>query len=281
MRKNYIAAVLIFLCAIVSIHAEAKTYIDEEKGYNVSVEIALVGENMSTEAINKYNQYLFDLSNEIGKNAKIIKKFSNDVVWGIKKGLSEYDYKKGESYFVRVLSISENNLSNLKKFDTYQIPMIVALITINDNKSYKVETIIETFIELDIDNKTVEEADGKFSNAELGYKGIAKMDYVGVNLSEEDITAIANLYYDFANKDNFSGRKIGKLTKEQLWLLNQALNKYNLKPNEVYDGYVNVEPKSFPAKFSVVLVIVTITDVKANGDFYYDYIAIETTAMDE
>lgn len=273
MRKNYIAAVLIFLFAIVSIHAEAKTYIDEEKGYNVTVEVELVAENMSPENIKAYSKTLFDWCNEIAKDARIIKKLPNDVVWGLKRGLARYDLKKGETYFARVASLS---LDNLEK-----CPIVVVLLTINDKKSYKVETIIESFIELDVGNKTVEEEDGKFSNAALGYKGSAKMDYVGVNLSDEQMKYIANSYYDFANKDNFSGRTIGKLTKEQSWLLIQALNKYNLKKNEVYTGHIQVEPKSYPAPFTVVLVIVTITDVKANGDFYYDYIAIETTAMDE
>lgn len=275
MRKSHIAAVFIFLlCTLASIHAEAKTYKDEEKGYNVTVEIALIGENMSTEAIKNYNQTLFDWCNELGKNTKIIKKFSNEVVWGIKKGLSEYNFKKGESYFVRVFASSEHNL------DLY--PLVVAFITINDKKSYKVETIIETYVDLTPDdNTTVEEAGDNFSNAALGYKGSAKMDYIGVNLSDEQMTNIANSYYDFANKDNFSGQKIGKLTKEQEWLLNEALNKYNLKQNEVYAGYIGVEPKTFPAPFTIILVIVTITDVKANGDFYYNYIAFESTAMDD
>ena len=127
MRKNYIVAVFIFLlCTLASISAEAKTYKDEAKGYNVTVEIALIGENMSAEAIRKYNQTLFDWCNEVGKNTRVIKKLPNDVVWGIKKGLSEYDFKKGESYFVRVFGSSEHNL------DLY--PLIVTFITINDKK---------------------------------------------------------------------------------------------------------------------------------------------------
>ena len=162
--------------------------------------------------------------------------------------------------------------------------VLVTIVNSNSKKNiaYKIDKIIETNAELDLpnNNDTVEEKEDIYSSASLGYKGYAKANFYGIDLDEGQKTYLINALEDFSSQEKYKSQIIKKLSKEQDWLLNLALNKYTLKKNETYWVDIIVFPKSYPAEFKVLSMLLTITDFQSNGEFSYDFIAYESTQIE-
>lgn len=280
--KNHNKVVIIFVAFSVifsqMFFAESKTYVDEKLGYNVMVEINLASKkNMTKDEIKEYCDVIFDWSNEIAQGTHRINKLTKELEWALEQALSEYDVVKGETYGIRM---SPNHKNYTKSFT-----FTLVVLTISGKDKFKIHDIIEAFVEFEEENDTeiiYENGMATYKNQKLGYSGSADAQHVGNNLTEGQLQDLVETTYKFANREGFSCRRLQKLTKEQDWLLQQGMKKYDKKRGETYSILIFPAPKSFPAKFIAITVILIITDVNSDtGDYSYNFYAFESTAVEQ
>ena len=270
MKKKINIFFIVFFTVLYSLNAEAKTYTNEDKGYSVFVDISLVGENLEQESINDYSNELFDWSASLGKEVEILQTIPEKVNWGINKGISEFNIKKNETYLARIMYDIDSSTNNFKH--------VIVLFTLKSNRinDKKIETIIKVIASLDNteSNTSPDNSSDEYENKELGYKGSAQANYLGINLTKNEIKNYENKIYEFVNR-NSTAKTVNNFTKEEEWLINQALNKYSFKENESYIISVVPFPKSMPAPFIAITAIITINKIEKNGNFTYTFIAYE------
>lgn len=273
-KRLYLCIVIGLLFILQSAFSEMKSFSNDELGYDVLAEVNYVGINLSEEEIEEYDSIVFNWCNEIGHDARRIQKLSKEMEWGLNQSLSEYELKEGEVYGVRIVPISKQH-SDTSSF-------VIVLLSISNNENFKIIDMIEAYIEIETMEKTdASERDGRtlYENKSLNYKGSADAQCMG-KLTEEDFNALVEKVYTFANRDGYVATQVNKLTKEQDWLLQQSLSKYELKKGETYSVSICPEPKSYPASFSAVLVVLTITDInKRTGGYQYQYYAYDVTIV--
>lgn len=258
MKKFYIFILLFILVNFA--FAERKTYIDDEKGYNVITEINYVGSNISKEDMEEYRNTLYNWNNEIGISTKKTKRITKEVDWGLKKALAEIKAENGQTYVVRITPVPNENKSTFY--------FITALITVNNNK-YEFWDVFETFVKLENKNEIEKnQEENIYSNAKLGYKGRASASKAGENLSKDDINKIKSEMFNFSAKNSKAMLEIKELSKEENWLLHQALNKHSLKKGETYIATIIPEIKSDNTRTYAVIIVLTITNVDSKKGVY-------------
>ena len=268
---------LIFLVIFSSyLYAEPQIYRNEEKGYDILVDIAPVGQNWKQSDIDSYTNQLFTWSETLGTDVKILETLPDTLEWGINKRLSEISVQKNTTYFSRILF--DYNYEN----DTCTHGTVLFTITSDFPLKIKIETIITVRVYMDEteENDTIETSNDTYESKKLGYKGSASADFIGINLSAKKLEDLNDKIYSFASA-NAQVRKVKKFTKEQEWLLYQALNKYELKKNETYIVSIAVYPKSLPATFSAIIAIITITEIDQANNYRYNFVAYKSTPLEK
>lgn len=272
MKKKFFIILITLLCSY--INAEVRNYKDENKGYNVFIEIDPIGQNLKQSDIDEYSHQLFTWSETLGKDAKILENLSDILEWGINEALAEISLEIGTTYISQIRF--DNNQNDI--FFTHAI--VLFTIKSKNPRQLKIETIIIVQVTIDElkETSSVETSENNYENKSLGYKGSAFADFIGNNLSTEELDNLNEFVYSFASK-NGQVRAVKKFTKEQEWLVNQALNKYELKKDETYTVLFSVMPKSFPTTFSKIISIITITEIDKYNNFSYNFIAYESTQV--
>lgn len=227
--KNYNKAVIIFVAflAIFSqmLFAESKTYVDEKLGYNVMVEVNLVSKkNMTKDEIKEHCDVVFDWSNEIAQGTHRINKLTKELEWALEQALSEYAVVKGETYGIRMSPFPKNY--------TNSFTFTIVVLTISGKDKFKIHDIIEAFVEFEKENDTeiiYENGMTTYKNQKLGYSGSADVYHFGNNLTEGQLQDLVEKTYEFNSQSGYYCRQLQKLTKEQDWLLQQGMKKYDKK----------------------------------------------------
>lgn len=274
--KNHNVIIFVAFLAIFSqmLFAESKTYVDEKLGYNVIVEVNMVSKNMTKDEIKEYCDVVFDWSNEIAQGTHRINKLTKELEWALEQGLSEYKLVKGETYLIRMSTFPKNY--------TNSFTFTLVVLTISEKDKFKIHDVIEAFVGFEEENDTeiiYENGMTKYKNQKLGYCGSANAQHMGSNLTSEQLQYLVEGTYEFSSRHGYC-RQLQKLTKEQDWLLQQGMQKYDKKRGETYSILIMPEPKSFPTNFISIMVILTITDVNSDtGDYSYNFYAFESTAV--
>lgn len=258
--KKITASVLFFLFISLNfLSAEQKTYINKEKGYNVIAEVNFVGANIPNDKIEEYRATLADWNADTGLSTKKVQKISKEVSWGLKKALADVKAKNGQTYVIRITPVPEDS-----KPVFY---FITALITVKNNK-YEFWDVYETYVSFENQAETDSHEDGVYSSPDLGYKGRASATLAGKNLTKESIENVKNQMLDISKKNGRTSVEMQNLTKEENWLLNQALIRHNLSKGETYIVSIIPEPKNYQAEIYTLTVILTITDVDNKMGIY-------------
>ena len=248
MKKEFLIFLTTFICSYLS--AEVKNYKNDVKGYNVSVEIEPVEQILEQSDIDEYARQLFTWCETLGKDTKVLENLPDIIEWGINERLAEISLEIGKTYISQIQF--DNNYED--NFSTFGI--VLFTLTSKNPIELKTETIITVQVPIDESNETasIEISQNNYENKKLGYKGNASANFIGENLSTEELDDLKEFVYSFASK-NGQVRIIKKFTKEQEWLIYQALNKYKIKNDETYTVLFDVAPKSFPATFSPIISI--------------------------
>lgn len=264
----------IFYLCICSLNAEIQMLQNEEKNYNVSIEIESIGVDLNPESLKDYANELLSWSNEIGKNTRILTTLPDEVDWAIKQQLFEYDKQNNETFIAR---ITYDFIFKLNRLNSFKHNVVVFTFSSDDLDKIKIETSIEVDVLLDNpEENTIETSEGEYENKTLGYKGSSIAYYVGIDLNDNQLENLNTKIYEMAS-DNGIVRKITKFTKEQEWLVSQSLKKYQLKKGETYIVSVVVYPKSSPTTFTAVICFVIITDIDNYQNYTYNFLAYEST----
>lgn len=281
IKKVLIIIFLLNLLSFSSLQSETKYFTDKNLDYNVVTEVSYVGLNIPKDELDQYSSDLFDWCKTLDKNTKKIEKITKEYLWGTNKAISDYNIKQGETYIIRISSADETT-------DQFQwITLLLLTITnINgiDSGKYYINSIYESYVNISQNNTSAaEDADPTFySDSASGFSGRASAKLSGINLNQNDIDTLVNSNLNFANSNNFKGKIVNKLTKEQAWLLGKSLAAFSLKEGETYTVAIIPEPKSYPTNFTSYIVIITIDKVDQESRSYnYRFIAIESTQLSD
>ena len=268
-------AICFFSVLAVLVFAEKKTYIDKEKGYNVIVETNYIGTNLPEDGINEYRTTLYNWNKETGVSTKKVQRITREVDWGMRKALAESKAVNGQTFVIRVTPVPAKEKPT--------VSYVTALITVNDSK-YEFWDVYETVYNLDgtpgvsaatapkaqaaapaakAQASPAQKADDVFYDPNLGYKGRATATKAGANLSKEAVAKLKAEMLAFAKKGGSEPVEVPRFTKEESWLLQQALKKYKLAVGETYIATVIPEPKQSAASFSSITVVLTIAKTDA------------------
>ncbi len=257
------------------LHAELRNYKNEDKGYDVYIETESVGQNLEQSDIEDYVHQLFTWSESLGNDTKVLDSLPDVLKWGINEDLSEISVETNTTYISRILF--DTNYED----GSFTHGTVLFTITSDNPPKIKVETIItvRVFVDKPEPTNTTETSQNVYEDKNFGYNGQAMAEFIGINLSASELDELNKKAYSFAST-NAQVKKIRKFTEEQEWLLYQALKKYDLKKNETYIASIVAFPKSFPATFSPIIAIVTITEISESGDYTYSFIAYESTQLE-
>ncbi|MBO4438315.1 MAG: hypothetical protein J5798_03105 [Spirochaetaceae bacterium] len=249
----------------VLVFAEKKTYIDKAKGYNVIVETNYIGTNLPDEGINEYRATLYNWNKETGVSTKKVQRITREVDWGMRKALAESNVGNGQTFVIRVTPVPAEEKST--------VSYVTALITVNDSK-YEFWDVYETVFNLDgtpgasaatapkaqaaTPAAPTQKTDGVFYEPNLGYKGRATATKAGANLSKEAVSKLKAEMLAFAKKGGSEPVEVQRFTKEESWLLQQALKKHKLAVGDTFIVTVIPEPKQGASSFSTIAVVLTI-----------------------
>ena len=251
----------------VLVFAEKKTYIDKAKGYNVIVETNYIGTNLPDEGINEYRATLYNWNKETGVSTKKVQRITREVDWGMRKALAESNAGNGQTFVIRVTPVPAEEKST--------VSYVTALITVNDSK-YEFWDVYETVFNLDgtpaapvaqagtpkvqaaTQTAPAQKTDGVFYEPNLGYKGRATATKAGANLSKEALSKLKTEMLAFAKKGGSEPVEVQRFTKEESWLLQQALKKHKLAVGDTFIVTVIPEPKQGASSFSTIAVVLTI-----------------------
>ena len=255
-------ALCFFSVFAVLVFAEKKTYIDKAKGYNVIVETNYIGTNLPDEGINEYRATLYNWNKETGVSTKKVQRITREVDWGMRKALAESNAGNGQTFVIRVTPVPAEEKST--------VSYVTALITVNDSK-YEFWDVYETVFSLDgkpaakapaekqqEQRQTEQKADGVFYDPNLGYKGRASATKAGSNLSKEAVAKLKAEMLSFSKKGGSEPVEVQRFTKEESWLLQQALKKHKLAVGDTFIVTVIPEPKQGSSSFSSLVVVLTI-----------------------
>ena len=251
----------------VLVFAEKKTYIDKAKGYNVIVETNYIGTNLPDEGINEYRATLYNWNKETGVSTKKVQRITREVDWGMRKALAESNAGNGQTFVIRVTPVPAEEKST--------VSYVTALITVNDSK-YEFWDVYETVFNLDgtpgasaaqagapaaqsaTPKAPAQKQDGVFYEPNLGYKGRATATRAGANLSKDAVSKLKAEMLAFAKKGGSEPVEVQRFTKEESWLLQQALKKHKLAVGDTFIVTVIPEPKQGASSFSTIAVVLTI-----------------------
>ena len=258
-------ALCFFSVFAVLVFAEKKTYIDKAKGYNVIVETNYIGTNLPDEGINEYRATLYNWNKETGVSTKKVQRITREVDWGMRKALAESNAGNGQTFVIRVTPVPAEEKST--------VSYVTALITVNDSK-YEFWDVYETVFNLDgtpgasaatapkaqtaTQAAPAQKQDGVFYEPNLGYKGRATATKAGANLSKEAVSKLKAEMLAFAKKGGSEPVEVQRFTKEESWLLQQALKKHKLAVGDTFIVTVIPEPKQGTSSFSTIAVVLTI-----------------------
>ncbi|MBR4823666.1 MAG: hypothetical protein IKZ86_02605 [Spirochaetaceae bacterium] len=256
-------ALCFFSVFAVLVFAEKKTYIDKAKGYNVIVETNYIGTNLPDEGINEYRATLYNWNKETGVSTKKVQRITREVDWGMRKALAESNAGNGQTFVIRVTPVPAEEKST--------VSYVTALITVNDSK-YEFWDVYETVFSLDgtpgasaatapkakAQAAPAQKQDGVFYEPNLGYKGRATATKAGANLSKEAVSKLKAEMLAFAKKGGSEPVEVQRFTKEESWLLQQALKKHKLAVGDTFIVTVIPEPKQGSSSFSTIAVVLTI-----------------------
>ena len=263
-------AICFFSVLAVLVFAEKKTYIDKEKGYNVIVETNYIGTNLPEDGINEYRTTLYNWNKETGVPTKKVQRITREVDWGMRKALAESKAGNGQTFVIRVTPVPAEEKPT--------VSYVTALITVNDSK-YEFWDVYETVYNLDgtpgvsaatepkaqaaapaakAQASPAQKADGIFYDPNLGYKGRATATKAGANLSKEAVSKLKAEMLAFSKKGGSEPVEVPRFTKEESWLLQQALKKHKLAVGDTFIATVIPEPKQGDSSFSTVVVVLTI-----------------------
>ena len=260
-------ALCFFSVFAVLVFAEKKTYIDKAKGYNVIVETNYIGTNLPDEGINEYRATLYNWNKETGVSTKKVQRITREVDWGMRKALAESNVGNGQTFVIRVTPVPAEEKST--------VSYVTALITVNDSK-YEFWDVYETVFNLDgtpgapaaqagapaaqsaTPKAPAQKQNGVFYEPNLGYKGRATATKAGANLSKEAVSKLKAEMLAFAKKGGSEPVEVQRFTKEESWLLQQALKKHKLAVGDTFIVTVIPEPKQGASSFSTIAVVLTI-----------------------
>lgn len=271
MKK--IAAILCFSVLAVSAFAQKKTYIDKEKGYNVIAEVSYVGANLPEDGISECRTTLYNWNMETGVSSKQVKRITREVDWGMKRALADAKAGNGQTFVVRITPVPADEKAT--------IYYVTALITVNDSK-YEFWDVYETVMNLDgtpavaqkpevqataptakAQSAPAQKTDGVYFDQKTGYKGRATATKAGANLSKEAVAKLKAEMLSFSKKDGAEPVEVQRFTKEESWLLQQALKKHKLAVGDTFIATVIPEPKQGASGFYSLVVVLTIAKTDA------------------
>ena len=273
MKK--IAAILCFSVLAVSAFAQKKTYIDKEKGYNVIAEVSYVGANLPEDGISECRTTLYNWNMETGVSSKQVKRITREVDWGMKRALADAKAGNGQTFVVRITPVPADEKAT--------IYYVTALITVNDSK-YEFWDVYETVMNLDGTSAVAQKPENQkpagkqtansqptgqqqdssvYFDQKTGYKGRATATKAGANLSKEAVSKLKAEMLSFSKKGGAEPVEVQRFTKEESWLLQQALKKHKLAVGDTFIATVIPEPKQGTSGFYSLVVVLTIAKTDA------------------
>lgn len=287
--KKILLSSCFFLLLVNLLFSEQKTFIDKEKGYNVITEANCIGSNLSEDGINEYRTTLYNWNMDTGVSTKKVQRITREVDWGMKLALAEAKAGNGQTFVVRITPVPADERAT--------IYYVTALITVNDSK-YEFWDVYETVMNLDGTSAVAQKPEnqkpagkqaansqptgqqpdsGVFYDQKTGYKGRATATKAGANLSKEAVSKLKAEMLNFSKKGGAEPVEVQRFTKEENWLLQQALKKHKLVKGETYIVTIIPEPKTYPSKFSATVVVLTITAVDSRkGSVSYRFSAYKS-----
>lgn len=265
MKKLFIYFINLFL--IFSVYSELNRFVyDYENNEVLFSEVTLVEENISEDVLPEYCNYLNEAMEQFCNSSKRVYNLDKKTKWCLEKSLEKYDKKVGEWYEILIFfydSLDKSVITNI-------------LVRITSENDYKIYNIIEG-IKITTEYETTNSlGQTEYVNNEFGYRGTSDVTYFGQLNNEQFMNfvnsdGVVDLIKECFGKD-YLIEKIGKLTKEQEWLLEKGLSKYDLNKDECYSIGIQVTPKSFPTTVEMIVGILKINEVNVESkkyDYYY------------
>ena len=117
-----------------------------------------------------------------------------------------------------------------------------------------------------------------YKDSKNGYAGRVCIDYMGIQKGDYTFFYLEEKIENATRRENIDMivRRIGKLTNEESFLLNEALGEYDVKKNEIYS--VLIFPNSAPKGTSIMIYLV-IEDVEKDGSYTYEWSGFSSKSL--